>query len=493
MLYFRMLVTMLVSLYTSRIVLEVLGIEDFGIYNVVGGFVVMFGFLNSAMSTATQRYFAYEIGRNDQRKLHDIFNMSINIHIIIALLIVLLAESLGLWFLNTQLNIDSARIPAANWVYQFSVFALVVNIISVPYNAMIIAHERMNVFAWVSVIEVVLKLIIVYLLQWSAYDKLVIYAIMIFSITLIIKIIYAAYCSRKIKESRYKTFWDTKLFYTLIHYAGWNLWGNFASVMMGQGVNILLNIFFGPVVNAARGIAFQVKAAIMNLVMNFQMAINPQIVKYYASDNIKQMHHLVFQGTKFSFFLLFTVSLPILFQTHTILQFWLKTLPDYAVIFTQLIIVNALIDALSGTLMTAAQATGKIKKYQSVVGGLLLLNIPISYLFLRLGFPPQTTVYISISLALIALLARLKIISALINLSIYEYLRKVICPIIIVIIVSITATYGILHFMRSGLVYTLILCIGSVVSVLLSSYFLGLTKSERDFFSEKLKSFTKKQ
>ena len=372
---------MAVSLYTSRVVLNTLGIENFGIYNVVGGFVTMFGFLNNAMASASQRFLTFEIGRKDSIQLRNVFNMSVNIHFIIAFVILIFAETVGLWFVNAKLTIPPERMIAAMWVYQFSILTLMVDMVSVPYNAIIIAHERMNVFAWISIIEVSLKLLIVFMLVWFGFDKLKLYAVLTFGVALIIQLIYGFYCSRNFKESKFRWFWDKALYRILMSYAGWNLWGNAAGVIMGQGVNVLLNIFFGPAVNAARGIAYQVRGAVNSFVTNFQMAMNPQIIKYFATDDLKHMHQLIFQGAKYSFFLLFILSLPILLEAEIILKLWLKIVPEYAVIFTRLIIINILIDSISGPLMTAANASGKIKLYQGIVGGLLILNLPVSYIF----------------------------------------------------------------------------------------------------------------
>lgn len=484
-----MLLIMAVSLYTSRIVLNILGVEDFGIYNVVGGFVTMFGFLNSAMASASQRFLAFEIGKDDRTQLRNVFSMSINIHFLIAIFILLLAETAGLWFVNTQLTIPPERMIAAKWVYQFSILTLMVNMVSVPYNAMIIAHERMGVFAGVSIIEVTLKLLIVFMLQWFRFDKLKLYAVLMFGVALIIRLIYRIYCNRRFKESRFRWYWDKTLFRILVNYSGWNLWGNAAAVIMDQGINILLNIFFGPVVNAARGIAYQVRGAVNQFVYNFQMAINPQIIKSYAANNLKYMHQLIFQGAKYSFFLLFALSLPILFETEIILSLWLKTVPEYTVIFTRLIILNILIDSISGSLMTAAQASGKIKLYQGAVGGLLILNLPVSYLFLKMGFLPEVTLYVSLSISIIALLTRLKIISPLVHFDTIDFFKSVILRIISVILISISLPSiiyfsGEKHFVRLIMVGVL-----SVVSVGLAIYLVGIDKTEKKFFNNKLKQY----
>jgi O-antigen/teichoic acid export membrane protein len=489
MLYIRMFLTMAVTLYTSRIVLSTLGVDDYGIYNVVGGFVTMFGFLNSAMASATQRFLSFEIGSNNLVQLRDVFSMSVNIHFLIAFVIFLIAETIGLWFVKTQLTIPPERMVAANWVYQFSILSLMVNIISVPYNAIIMAHERMNVFAGVSIVEVSLKLLIVFMLQWFGFDKLKLYAVLLFAVALVIRIIYGVYCNRKFKESRFRYYWNMPLFKTLINYAGWNLWGNAASVIMEQGVNILLNIFFGPVVNAARGIAFQVRVAMNQFVVNVQMAMNPQIIKSYATSDLKSMHELILYGAKYSFFLLFSLSLPILIETEIILQMWLKIVPEHTVIFTRLVIVTILIDCISGTLMTAAQASGRIKLYQSVVGLLLILNLPLSYFFLKAGFPPEITFYIAIGISIIALLARLKIISSLVNLKVLDFSRTVVFRVMAVAVVALILPYLISTFLERNFSRFLLTGVVSFVSVLVTIYSIGLSKNERRFVIEKGKQF----
>ncbi len=489
MLYFRMLIILGVRLYTSRIVLNTLGVEDYGIYNVVGGIIVMLSFLNSAMSSGTTRFLSYELGRSDFKKLARVFSMSLNIHALIAIVIFILAETIGLWFLNTHLNIPSERMNAANWAYQFSILTFVIAVLSIPYHALIIAHERMNVYAYVSIVEVGLQLLIVFMLQWFGYDKLKLYAVLVFSVSLLIRIIYGLYSNRKFNESNYRFIWDKSLFRTLLSFAGWNLWGNAAGVLSGQGVNILLNIFFGPAVNAARGIAWQVKAAVHQFVGNFQTAMKPQIIKSYAANDFKYMHQLIFQGAKYSFFLLFFLSLPILLETEMILKLWLKIVPEYTVIFTQLVIINVLIDCFSGPLMIAAHASGRIKVYQMIVGGLLILILPFSWMFLKFGFPPQVTLYVSIIFSLLALAARLWILRGLVKLKIKNFLIKVVLK---------TAVVGLVALILPLILYTLIdaslqrfisIVIVSVISTGGTIYLIGLEQSEKLF----LISVVKKQ
>jgi len=487
-LFFRMFFTMGVSLYTTRIILNALGVEDFGLYNVVGGVVSMLSFLSASMSVATQRFFSFELGKKNFIQLNKIFCMSVNIHAIIALFVLLIAESIGLWFLNNKLMIPIDRIEAANWVYQFSVASFIVTIMCVPYNATIISNERMKIYAYISIIDVVIKLIIVFSLLWIGYDKLKIYAVFTFFVTVITFMIYKVYCRRNFTSSRFVFFWDKKLFITLLNYSGWNLFGSAAGVTMGQGVNILLNIFFGPTVNAARGVAYQVKGAVNMLVTNFQVAMNPQIVKSFASNDLKYMHQIIFQGSKFSFFLLYIFSLPILFETEFILNFWLNNVPEHTIIFTRLALINVLIDSLSGPLMSAAQASGNIKKYQAVVGGLLLLILPLSYVFLNAGFEPEITLFISISMSIIAMLARLHIISSLVSFPIRSFMEKVILRVILVAIISIFLPLILIQTMEYDLTRTISVLLFSVISVLLSIYWLGITNKERILFSGKIKN-----
>lgn len=487
MLYFRMLFTMAVSLYTSRVILNTLGVEDFGIYNVVGGVVTMFAFLNSAMSSGTQRFLSFELGKKDYEQLKRVFSMSINIHATIAIVVFILAETAGLWFLNTQLTIPSERLVAANWVYQFSILSFLVTIMSVPYNSAIIAHERMKAFAYVSIIEVSLKLLIVFILQWFGCDKLKLYAVLVFSVSLVIRIIYGIYCKRNFSECTYYKFWDKALYKTLMSYAGWNLWGNVAVVTMNQGINILLNIFFGPAINAARGIAFQINSAVNGFVTNFQMAMNPQIIKSHAANDVKYMQQLIFQGSKYSFILLFTLSLPVLIEADIILIWWLKKVPEYTALFCRLILINALIDSLSGTLMTAAQASGKIKLYQSVVGGLLLFILPISYLLLKIGLPPQTTIYVNIGISIIALVARLCILNRLINLSIKHFVQNTLLRILPIIGISIAFSLIAKYYINQDIIRFILVCLISVLSIATTTYWIGITKKERIFINLKLK------
>ncbi|RJT26003.1 lipopolysaccharide biosynthesis protein [Buttiauxella izardii] len=486
MLYFRMLLTMAVSLYTSRVILQTLGVDDFGIYNVVAGFVTMLGFLHGAMSSATQRFLAFELGKSEDKDVRSIFSMSMNIHVSIALFVLLIGETVGLWFVQTHLTIPADRVYAAEWVFHLALFSFMITIVSVPYNALIIAHERMSVFAWVSIIDVMLKLLIVFILGSMKIDKLILYGSLSLVVSFIICAIYATYCTKIFSESKFRIYWDQKLFRIMLSYTGWNLWGNIAAVISGQGINILLNIFFGPSVNAARAIAMLVSSALNNFVQSLQVAINPQIIKSYASQDMAYMHKLVCYGAKYNFFLLFFLSMPVIINTDVILNSWLGSTPEYTSIFVRLIIANILVDCISAPLMTSVQATGKIKLYQSIVGGVLLLNLPLSYFILKTGGQPQTVIYVGITISVVAFLVRLVILKKITFLPVVEYLREVVLRSVLIIIAVIALYYATIYFLFDTLGFW---CGSTLISIycLLAITSLGLEPVEREFIFKKLK------
>lgn len=492
MLFTRMIVLMLVTLYTSRIILNVLGVIDYGIYNLVAGVVTSLSFLNSSMSSATQRFLSYELGAKNTQKIKMVFSMSVNIHIIIAVLILIISETIGLWVLNNSLKIPSERLVAANWVYQFSILTFIVNIISVPYNAAIITYEKMNVFALISVFEVVLKLIAVFILEAFGYDKLQLYAILIFSVSFIIRIIYGQYTKRNIKDCCYIFTWDKCLFKTLLSYSSWNLWGNIASVGFNSGIDILLNIFFGPMVNAAKGIAYQVNYALSSFLINFQTAMNPQIIKSYAAENYDYMIKLVFTGARLSYYLMLLISLPLILSTPQIVHWWLGKVPDYTIVFCRLIIINTLINSISGTLMTGVQATGKIKLYQSVVGGLLLLIVPISYVFLKFGYPPQTTFYVYIALSITSLFARIAIISPILKIPKVRFTKDLLLPIFFISIGPLTILLLLNNYSENNFNNFIFLNLILFSTTLTIIYFFGLKKEEKEFIASNISSINKK-
>ncbi|MCD8290903.1 MAG: oligosaccharide flippase family protein [Prevotella sp.] len=488
MLYFRMLLLMAVNFYTSRVVLNVLGVEDFGIYNVVGGVVTMFGFLNGALAACTQRYLNYELGQKHYGRIQRVFVTALYIHALISLLLIILAETVGLWFLYSKMTIPNSRLNAAFWVYQFSVLSTVVMMMSVPYNAAIIAHEKMSAFAYISILEAVLKLLIVFILQEGHYDKLIIYAILMFAVQMAIRIIYGWYCNLHFSETKFRVVWDKDLFRSMLSFSVWNVFGNLASVASTQGVNILLNMFFTPAVNAARGIAVQVQHAVMQFSANFQMAMNPQITKSFAMSNLTYMYDLIYKSSKFTFFLLYILSLPIILETDTILNVWLTIVPEYATPFIRLMLCTSIINAVANPLMTSAAATGKIKIYQVVVGGMMLAVLPLSYIVLRMGGNPVSVFVVNLLVYAIAFIVRLLIVCSLIQLSILAYIKDVILKCTFVCLLALIIPLFLKHLMIEGLVAFLVVCIASIISVAVSSYFLGLTASERIFFNNKISS-----
>ena len=485
LLYVRMLFGMLVSLYTSRVILQTLGVEDYGVYNVVGGVITMFTFLNSAMSSATSRYITFEIGKGNMEQLKKVFSSALQIHAIIALLIVILGETVGLWFLLNELVIPDGRMDAAMWVYQCSIVSCVVGIMSVPYNADIIAHEKMSAFAYISVLEIILKLVIVYLLVVLPFDKLKVYAVLVLMVGLLIRYIYTRYCHKHFEESHYIHRIDKSLLKEMSSFAGWSFWGNLAGILYTQGLNMMLNIFFGPVVNAARGIATQIQGVVQQFVGNFQMALNPQITKTYASGELDKMHSLMFRSARFSFMLLFFLSLPIMLETNYILTLWLGIVPENTVIFARIIIAISLIYTIANPCVIANQATGKVKVYQAVVGGLLLLILPISYIVLKMGAPAYSVFIVHFCVESVAQFARMYMLRNMIGLPLLSYVKNIYLPIMGVVVLSVVLPLLVYNNMQEGIIRLLAVGTTCVVSVAMASLFIGMTRNERTFLIDK--------
>lgn len=482
------MLTMGVSLYTVRIVLNTLGIEDYGIYNVVGGVVTSFSVLTSTLSSASQRFFAVEIGRSDFVNFKRIFSMTVLIYLALAVVIFILAETVGMWFLTTKLSYPSEREVAVQWVYQFSIFSFMVTLLAIPYNAAIIAYEKMRTFAYMSVLEAVLKLSIVYLLVIFSYDKLKLYAVLMFAVTIIITLAYRAYCIRRLKGCQFGYYWNKATFKTLLNYSGWNLFGTLTSVSYDQGINFLLNIYFGPVVNAARAVAYQVNNALTSFSSNFYTAVRPQIIKSYIGGDREYFLRLIFSSTKFSFFLQFVLSLPIFLEIDFVLRLWLGIVPSYVASFVKLILVFSLTNVLQIPITTAMQATGDIKRYQIVVGTVMLLCLPISYFLIKSGFPSQAVFYVMIALSIIALIFRLQILKSFVELNYTKYFKEVILRLIIVGTFSAIPVYFIVMRVDQGMTRFVLTCSSSTIITGLFIYTLGLTKDERLFIGNGLAS-----
>ena len=481
-LYIRMFFTMGVSLYTSRVVLNTLGVEDFGVYSVVGGIVTLFSFFNSAMTSATQRFLAFDLGKNDSVQLKKTFNATLNIHIAIAILVLILAETIGLWFVNYKLNLPIDRMVAVNWVYQFSVFTFLLGIIQVPYDALIVAREKMDIYAYMAFVEVFLKLIIVYLLVVFSYDKLILYAGLLFLVSFFVRMGHKQYCKWQYEESKYEFYFDKSFYKELLSYSGWSLFGNIAAVARGQGSNILLNLFFGTVLNAAYGISIQVQTTVQSFVLNFQMAVNPQIIKQYAAGNTEQCFKLIFQSAKFSYFLLFIIATPIIFNIDFILELWLRNPPKYTSIFVNLCLISLLIECISGPLMIGAQATGNIKWYQIVIGSLIFMNLPISYILLKTYKNPELIYYSSIIISLLSLVFRLFFLKYIMRFSILDFFKYVLLRIIIVTILVILFNYFLFQqiTMKNSIVYLFINTAIIIFSTISIVYVVGINSIEKE-------------
>lgn len=486
-LYVRMLITIGVGLFTSRVVLNTLGIEDFGIYNVVGGIIAMFGFINQAMAASTSRYLTFALGSSDYSLLKKVFNLSLSIHALLSVLIVLLGESIGLWFFYEKMQIPAARLEAAFWVYQLSILSSVLTIMSVPYNASIISHEKMGAFAYITLSDVVLKLLIVYLLVMVPFDKLVVYGILFLLAQVINQSIYMIYCRKKFEETKLCFVWDKQLFREISSFAGWSLFGNMAYVAYTQGLNLLLNIFFGPAVNAARGIAVQAQGTITRFISSFQTAINPQITKTYAAGELNAMHKLIFASSKYSFFLLLLLSLPVLIETRPLLIWWLRIVPDYTVTFFRIMLLTSLIESLANPLIIAAGATGRIRLYQQLVGGILLLILPVSYVALKMGASPASVFVVQFICNIVAQSIRVILLRSMISFPIRVYCRKVMVRVFVVFLLSLGVSVMIYQLLPSEtFVEVVAVCVSVAISTLFIAYAAGTDKSEKLVIRQKI-------
>lgn len=478
-LYFRTFFSLLVSLYTSRIILNELGITDYGIYNVVGGFVGMFTILSSSLSGAISRFLTFELGKGNIDKVSKVFCTSVNIQVILSILIIIISESLGLWFLTEKMNIEPSRMFAAKCVFHTSVIILVLDLITVPYNAIIVAHEHMKAFAYLGIIHVLLKLAIVLILPFFSFDKLIFYSFLLLSTYIIIRFLNGIYCKRHFTETNWHFYIDKTLMKEMFAFSGWTFIGSSSAILRDQGSNILLNLYVGPVVNAARGIAEQVNGAVNSFASNFMTAVNPQITKSYAANEKEYMLDLIYKSAKFSMFLLLFLSLPIMVETPYILTIWLKIVPEHTIWFVRLILLYALFDSISRPLITAMLATGNIRKYQLIIGGIQLLCLPASYIFLREGFLPEITLIVALALNLCCLIIRLILLRSMIGLKARDYIKNVVLKVCLVgVIASILPIYLSLSLSNNFLSFIIVTGITLIMSLLVI-YNIGCSASEK--------------
>lgn len=488
LLYLRMLLLMGVSLFSVRLVIDILGIEDYGIYNIVAGIVTIFLFVSSSMASGAQRFFAFEIGREDFVALRRVFSLTILTYLVLALLVLLLSFTLGLWFFNEYLNIPIDRFEEAKIVYFYSAFTLFLNILATPYNAIIIAREKMGIYAGLGLFEAGLKLGLLFIIYVTPGEKLVLYSLSIFIATFLSKSFLIVYSHFRFNECAITFVWDRFKFTSLIAYSGWNMVGSLAGVGRNQGGNILLNIFFGPIINAARGIAYQVYGVFTQLISNVYLATRPQIIKYYAKGNFESMWRLVFTSSKGTFFLLLIVSIPIFLEIEYILTLWLKSFPPMTPVFVRLLVINILLESITNQLVAVLQAANKIKIFQVYASSILLLNIPVSYLLLKMGFNENSPFVVAIILTIIFYIPQLLIVKREAGLSIGRFFYDVVGRILITAIFTLMLPSLLYFSLDEGMVRFILVTLVGVISCFSLVYIIGLNKEERNWIKSLIKN-----
>lgn len=487
-LYIRLLITTVVGLYTSRVVLQKLGVEDLGIYGVVGSLVSIFSTLNSTMSISTYRFLNIAVGKGDKTYLSDVFRTSLLIHILIACILVIVAESIGPWFIENKLTIPDNRQYAAQWTFQFSLITCVFMIISAPYSSSIMVHERMDVYAYFTIFDTSMKLLIVYLIGHSAFDKLIEYSFYLCCLQVVSRFLYNLYCKRVFEETGFSIWVKKDIAIEMLKFTSWNILHCIANIFSTEGLNMVLNIFFGPVVNAARLIAVQVQSKVMMFGRNLQEAFNPQIMKNYASGDLNYMRRLVVCSSKFSFFLLILFILPLSFETDFVMKLWLETPPEYTTIFVRLILITILIDALQNSLLTTVHSTGKIKWYSIVMSFILLLVVPCSYFALRGGTSPYIVFIIQIVFMLIGLFISFYFAKKLIGLNLSYYFSNTIFPISKMLLLSVPIPIILKSITEKSTINSLSVIFVTIAITLLSIYLSGLSSVEKKYLINYIKN-----
>lgn len=493
LLYGRTVLIMLVTLYTSRVILQALGVEDYGVYTAIGGVVSLLTVVIGPIDQAVSRFLTFELGRGNKERIHRYFSSGITIMLLFAGLSVLILETMGLWFLNNKMVIDESRMYAANWVLHLSIATFVINMISSPYRASLIAHERMSLFAYMGILDVLLKLGVAFLIKYSSYDKLIVYCILLLIVAVVVRVIYTIVCKREFEECRKtKIKIDREIFGGLFSFAGWNIFGAAASLCRGQGINIIFNLFGGPIVNAAFGIANQVNGAVGQFVNNFTTALNPSIIKSYASDQKDYMMSLVYQGAKYSYFLVLFFALPLLMETKYITRLWLGLTPEFSVVFIQLMLLHSLIESFSKTIMAGTHATGRIKIYQLIVGSMQIIILPVAYIVLRIGMSPTAALWATLLIDVIALFVRMILAKKIFSLSISEFTIKVLLVSLLTTIIACVFPLACRLLIDEGLLRFLIVVVVSLLSTLLTILYVGCTWSERESIQKKIRVVTRR-
>lgn len=481
-LYIRLGFILLISLYTSRIVLRALGIVDYGIYNVVAGFVSMFALLNASLTNSMQRFYNYEKGINGTAGMQKVFISANYIQIIIAVLILVLAETVGLWYVSNKMVYPAERSLAVHIVFQSSVLALLFVLIQIPYSAAIIAHEKINYYAIVGVLDAILKLTIAFVVPLFGMDNLSVYGILIAGIAVINFVLYYEYARKKFPHLRFKKEFHKITFYDMMKFSGWSAFNSFSQTIRHQGLNILVNFFFGPIVNAAHGIAYQVKGALLGFVMNITTAAQPQVVESYAGGEIERSKQLMYTVNKFIFFSLYIIALPIILEVDYVLRFWLgNDIPQYTGIFTILVLVTTMVDILSIPITMVVNASGKVGMYNFWNSILGISVLPISFVFLKSGAEPMSVYVISLFVSVLMQLTCIVIMQKVTKIRVLEYIRSVILPTLAVVLTTFFFPWIITLNMEEGLIRLIFVFFSSVLLVMLSSYYIGMHKREKRF------------
>lgn len=487
-LYTRMLLLLIVGLYTSRVVLKVLGVEDYGIYNVVGGFVMMFSLLSSSLNSSISRFLTFQLGKYNSDALHEVFFTSMSIQVFLSFLILFLAETIGLWFLATKMVIPIERYQAAFWVFQFSIFSFCMGLLSIPYTASIIAHEKMSMFAYFGIIEVFAKLGIVLLVGVSSFDHLIFYSFLIALLGVCMQVSYVLYCHKHFEECQLRYAFNKKLFFRMFSFAGWTFLGNASYILMTQGINILTNIFFGVLVNAARSVAATVDNVFSQFVNSFTTAINPAITKSYASSEIKTFYSLILSGSKYCFFLLYALVVPLLLETRIVLDLWLKDVPLHSVTFVRLTLLNLLIMVTSNPLITGILAKGQVKSYQISLGSFSLLALPLTYVVFKISPKPELAYLVTLGIYLLQFIVRVFYVEKLLHLSLSVSLKKILIPIFLTVSISFPLSYLVHLFINNSIRGVFFVFFLTEIIILSTIYLVGLTKSEKKVISEQIKN-----
>jgi len=495
--YVRMIVMMFIGFYTSRVVLNALGISDLGLMNVAGSVLGMFSFINETFVSGTQRFLSFAIGEGNIEKLKKTFRCAFTIHVLIAILIFIIGETFGLWYVYNKLVIEPGRFDAALWCYQLSLLAVLIGIIQIPFQSALVAHEKIGIYAYMSIFDAVGRLLVAFLIQITPWDKVITYSTLIFIVCFTPTFIYNYYCRKHFQECAFRCGYDKEIFHNMIGFSGWNTLGSLVGMSQGSGMELILNAFCGTVVNGARGIALQANGWVMKFVNNFMVALNPQIIKSYASGDMERMGSLVMNGSRLGCYLLLFLGIPLFIKIEWILNVWLGQCPQYTVVFMRIAMIEAFFRTMGNTTVVAMHATGRMKVLNLVIAPILLLVLPVSYIFFTLGFSPDIVLLINVCPWVIVPLVRIFLVRKYTGnkFSVKQFVSKVYFSNILVALLMFAVPYYISKYIHveNGFVSFLILCTVSVVSSTVILLFIGMDKSERILLRTYISKFLKKK